>query len=127
MVFGSYCVSAEWDLDISVERQISINVNLYVCHRFRAIRKEDPEGVYRKKYDLSCLKSVFLAGERLDPATFDWLQEILPGVNIVDNWWQTESGAPMIANPTGLQVIFLHYKYISIPTPCCYKGPHDML
>ncbi|KAA3612483.1 MAG: propionyl-CoA synthetase [Calditrichaeota bacterium] len=70
---------------------------------FRAIKKEDPFGNMCKNYDLSKLKYLFLAGERLDPPTYHWLKELLPDKPIVDHWWQTESGWPMVANPIGIE------------------------
>jgi acyl-coenzyme A synthetase/AMP-(fatty) acid ligase len=62
----------------------------------RAIRKEDPEGIVLSQYDLSCLKRLFVAGERCDLSTFHWLEEKVK-TPIIDHWWQTESGWPMIA------------------------------
>ncbi|HAI80384.1 MAG TPA: propionyl-CoA synthetase, partial [Chryseobacterium sp.] len=56
----------------------------------RAIKKEDPEGEFIKKYDLSSLRTQFLAGERCDVATLDWYEEFV-GVPAIDHWWQTES------------------------------------
>ena len=67
----------------------------------RAIKKEDPNGELLKKYNLSCLKYQFLAGERCDVATLTWTQEKLK-VPVIDHWWQTESGWPMLANMVGL-------------------------
>jgi acyl-coenzyme A synthetase/AMP-(fatty) acid ligase len=64
----------------------------------RAIKKEDPEGFLKQKYDLSCLKYVFLAGERCDVATLEWVKELLD-IPVIDHWWQTESGWPMLATP----------------------------
>jgi propionyl-CoA synthetase len=69
---------------------------------FRAIKKEDPEGEYLKKYDLSCLDSLFLAGERCDPSTLAWAQEQL-GVPVIDHWWQTETGWPIASNCLGIE------------------------
>ena len=69
----------------------------------RAIKKEDPEGVLLKKYDLSCLKYQFLAGERCDAATLKWTEEQL-NIPVIDHWWQTESGWPMLANMVGLEL-----------------------
>lgn len=69
----------------------------------RAIKKEDPNGKMLKKYDLSCLKYQFLAGERCDVATLKWTEEKLQ-VPVIDHWWQTESGWPMLANMVGLQL-----------------------
>jgi len=71
---------------------------------FRAIRKEDSEGALRKKYDTSSLQSLFLAGERCDVATLEWLQDLL-GVPVIDHWWQTESGHPMISNMMGVEML----------------------
>ncbi|WP_460502891.1 AMP-binding protein, partial [Hymenobacter agri] len=68
----------------------------------RAIKKEDPEGLLAKKYDLGGLRHLFLAGERCDPATFAWAGQLL-GVPVVDHWWQTESGWPMLATIVGLE------------------------
>ena len=67
----------------------------------RAIKKEDPEGLLLKKYDLSCLKYQFLAGERCDVSTLQWTEKQL-GVPVIDHWWQTESGWPMLANMVGV-------------------------
>ena len=67
----------------------------------RAIRKEDPEGLLAEKYDLCNLRALYVAGERCDPATFGWAAELL-GVPVVDHWWQTESGWPMLATARGL-------------------------
>jgi propionyl-CoA synthetase len=69
---------------------------------FRAIKKEDPEGAQLARYDLSGLKSLFLAGERCDPHTLEWAQEKL-GVPVIDHWWQTESGWPICANCLGIE------------------------
>jgi propionyl-CoA synthetase len=62
----------------------------------RAIKKEDPNGELLKKFDLSCLKFQFLAGERCDVSTLTWLQDQLQ-IPVIDHWWQTESGWPMLA------------------------------
>jgi propionyl-CoA synthetase len=67
----------------------------------RAIKKEDPEGDFIKQYDLSSLRTQFLAGERCDIATLDWYQKHIP-IPAIDHWWQTESGWPMIANMIGV-------------------------
>ena len=69
----------------------------------RAIKKEDPEGDLIKNYDLSCLKYQFLAGERCDVATLHWTEQKLK-VPVIDHWWQTESGWPMLANMVGVQL-----------------------
>ncbi len=68
----------------------------------RAIRREDPEGTLIADHDLGSLQTLFLAGERLDPDTYQWSTRVL-GVPVVDNWWQTETGWPIAANPRGLE------------------------
>lgn len=68
---------------------------------FRAIKKEDPEGNLIKKYDLSCLRNIFVAGERLDPPTYRWLDNRID-VPIIDHWWQTETGWAIVGNMVGL-------------------------
>jgi propionyl-CoA synthetase len=68
---------------------------------FRAIKREDPDGKYIRKYDLSHFRGLFLAGERCDPDTLVWAQGQLR-VPVIDHWWQTESGWPMGANFAGL-------------------------
>ena len=68
---------------------------------FRAIKREDPKGEYRAKYDLTCLRALYLAGERADPDTIIWAQDLLK-VPVIDHWWQTETGWPIAANPMGL-------------------------
>ena len=67
----------------------------------RAIKKEDPTGHLLKRFDMSCLKYQFLAGERCDVATLNWTEEKL-NVPVIDHWWQTESGWPMLANMVGV-------------------------
>ncbi len=67
---------------------------------FRAIRKEDPKADLSKQYDLSSLKWVFVAGEKLDSSTYSWLSELLQ-VPVIDHWWQTETGWPMTAPMMG--------------------------
>ena len=68
---------------------------------FRAIKRDDPNGHYIKKYDLSRFRTLFLAGERCDPDTLLWAQQKL-GVPVIDHWWQTETGWPIGANCVGL-------------------------
>lgn len=82
----------------------------------RAIKKEDPNGEFIKNYDLSCLRTQFLAGERCDVATLNWFTEHIP-VPVIDHWWQTESGWPMIAIMMGLEQF--PYKPGSSGKPVC--------
>ncbi len=70
----------------------------------RAIKKEDPNGDFIKEYDLSCLRTQFLAGERCDVATLEWYNKHIP-VPAIDHWWQTESGWPMISNMMGVEFL----------------------
>jgi len=69
---------------------------------FRAVKREDPEGEFIRKYDLSALEIVYLAGERADPDTINWAARMLDKP-IIDHWWQTETGWPMAANPVGIE------------------------
>jgi propionyl-CoA synthetase len=71
---------------------------------FRAIKREDPNGEFIAPYDRSSLRSLFLAGERLDPATLRWAEEALR-VPVIDHWWQTETGWPICANCIGLGML----------------------
>jgi propionyl-CoA synthetase len=82
----------------------------------RAIRKEDPEGGLIADHDISSLQCLFLAGERLDPDTYQWATQVL-GVPVVDNWWQTETGWPIAANPRGLERLPLKEGSPSVAVP----------
>ncbi|MGE4362330.1 propionyl-CoA synthetase [Mycolicibacterium austroafricanum] len=82
----------------------------------RAIRKEDPEGKYVGDYDLSGLKYLFLAGERLDPDTYHWASEKL-GIPVIDHWWQTETGWAIAANPMGTEALPLKAGSPTVPMP----------
>ena len=62
----------------------------------RLLRKQDPK--YLQQHDLSCLRTLFLAGEPLDESTSNWIRDAL-GIPVIDNYWQTESGWPMLALP----------------------------
>ena len=82
----------------------------------RAIKKEDPDGTLMREHDLSSLRTLFLAGERLDPDTYTWASEHL-GVPVVDHWWQTETGWAIVANPRGLEPLPLKPGSPSVPMP----------
>ncbi|MCP4343028.1 MAG: propionyl-CoA synthetase [Desulfobulbaceae bacterium] len=69
---------------------------------FRAIKKEDPNGEFIKKYDISCFKVLFLAGERTDPDTLHWAEDMI-GVPVIDHWWQTETGWAIVGNCMGIE------------------------
>ncbi len=83
---------------------------------YRAIKREDPAGKLMKSHDLSSLRTVFLAGERLDPDTYEWAAA-RTGVPVVDNWWQTETGWPIAANPRGLEALPIKPGSPSVPVP----------
>jgi propionyl-CoA synthetase len=82
----------------------------------RAIKKEDPDAVLLAKYDLSSLRTLFLAGERLDPDTYEWASRTL-AVPVVDNWWQTETGWPIASNLRGLQPMPIKPGSPTVPVP----------
>jgi propionyl-CoA synthetase len=71
---------------------------------FRAIKREDPNGEFMRKYDLSGFRTLFLAGERSDPDTLLWAEKHL-GVPVIDHWWQTETGWAIGANCVGLGML----------------------
>ncbi|MCA9731218.1 MAG: propionyl-CoA synthetase [Deferribacteres bacterium] len=85
---------------------------------FRAIRKEDPEGKLLQDYDISSLRCLFLAGERTDPPTLNWLQNLLK-IPVIDHWWQTETGWPMVANMMGIEELPVKAGSASVPV-CGY-------
>ncbi|MFK4085360.1 propionyl-CoA synthetase [Kribbella sp. NPDC020789] len=82
----------------------------------RAIKKLDPEAELAAAYDLSSLRTLFLAGERLDPETYHWAHEHL-GVPVVDHWWQTETGWPIAANLRGLEALPTKPGSATVPVP----------
>ncbi|MET8800886.1 AMP-binding protein [Nocardia sp. NPDC004568] len=87
----------------------------------RAIRRADPTAAFAREYDLSSLRSLFCAGERLDPATYRWAEDTLladrADCPVVDHWWQTETGWPICANPLGLQRLPIKPGSASVPVP----------
>jgi len=68
---------------------------------FRAIKREDPDAEHMRRYDLSCFKTLFLAGERTDPDTLAWAENNLKKP-VIDHWWQTETAWAIAANCMGL-------------------------
>jgi propionyl-CoA synthetase len=82
----------------------------------RAIKKVDPEGRELVKYDLSAFRTLFMAGERLDPETYQWASDKL-GVPVVDHWWQTETGWPIAANLRGLEPMPIKPGSPTVPVP----------
>ena len=84
--------------------QHKVNVLFTAPTAFRAIKREDPEGLHIKKYALGSLRALFLAGERCDPDTLVWAQQRL-GVPVIDHWWQTETAWGIAANCMGLGML----------------------
>ncbi|GFG55581.1 propionyl-CoA synthetase [Mycolicibacterium agri] len=82
----------------------------------RAIRKEDPDGEHIGRYDLSPMKYLFQAGERLDPDTYAWAADKL-SVPVVDHWWQTETGWAIAANPMGADPLPIKAGSPTVPMP----------
>jgi propionyl-CoA synthetase len=83
---------------------------------FRAIKKEDPDGKLIREHDISCLATLFLAGERCDPDTLFWAQEKL-GIPVIDHWWQTETGSSICANCLGIEALPVVPGSPSVPVP----------
>ena len=93
---------------------------------FRVIKKEDPEGDLARKHDLSSLRYLFLAGERLDPETYRWASQLL-GIPVIDHWWQTETGWAIAADPMGLEPLPAKAGSPTVPAPgydVRVLGPH---
>ncbi len=83
---------------------------------FRAIKREDPKGAFVHDYDLSSFKTLFLAGERLDPDTLIWAENVL-GVPVIDHWWQTETGWAICANCMGIEPLKVKQGSPTKPVP----------
>jgi propionyl-CoA synthetase len=83
---------------------------------FRAIRRDDPDGVFIRKYDLTKFRTLFLAGERADPPTVEWAQQQLH-IPVIDHWWQTETGWSITANCMGLEPLPVKLGSSTKPAP----------
>ncbi len=83
---------------------------------FRAIKKEDPKGEFIGKYDLSKFRTLFLAGERADPDTLQWAENLLRKP-VIDHWWQTETGWCIAGNPMGLGMLPVKHGSPTVPMP----------
>ncbi|TMV12879.1 propionyl-CoA synthetase [Arenibacterium halophilum] len=82
----------------------------------RAVKREDPKGDSVKRYDISCLRALYLAGERADPDTIEWAQKVL-GKPVYDHWWQTETGWTIAGNPAGLEALPVKVGSPTVPMP----------
>jgi propionyl-CoA synthetase len=82
----------------------------------RAIKKEDPDASHLAEHDLSALKYLFQAGERLDPGTYHWASEKL-GIPVIDHWWQTETGWSIAADPMGIEQMPVKPGSATVPMP----------
>jgi propionyl-CoA synthetase len=96
--------------------EYSVNVLFSAPTAFRAIKKEDPEAEQMEKYDLSALVTIFMAGERLDPPTLEWV-ESKSGKPVIDHWWQTETGWAIACNPIGIESMPIKAGSATKPTP----------
>ena len=83
---------------------------------FRAIKKQDPDASWAGNFDLDCLRTIFVAGERLDPPTYHWLERHLHRP-VVDHWWQTETGWAIAANMVGIELLPTKPGSSCVPTP----------
>ncbi|REF30694.1 acetate--CoA ligase [Calidifontibacter indicus] len=83
---------------------------------FRAIKKEDPDGALVAGHDVSGFRTLFMAGERLDPDTWQWATDKLD-VPVIDNWWQTETGWPIASNLVGLEPLPIKPGSATVPVP----------
>ena len=83
---------------------------------FRAIKRADPKAELLKDYDISCLRGLYLAGERADPDTIEWAQTHM-GVPVIDHWWQTETGFAIAANPVGIEFLPIKIGSPSVAMP----------
>ena len=83
---------------------------------FRAIKRMDPKGELKKKYDLSNLRALFLAGERADPDTVNWAENLLQ-IPIIDHWWQTKTGYVIAGNPLGIEKLPIKVGSPTVPMP----------
>jgi len=83
---------------------------------FRAVKREDPKGEFIKKYDLSHLRAIYLAGERADPDTIEWTQT-MTGKPVYDHWWQTETGWTIAGNPAGIEALPVKIGSPTVPMP----------
>jgi propionyl-CoA synthetase len=99
-----------------VVSEYGVNVLFTAPTALRALKRDDSEGEFIARYDLTSLRTLFLAGERLDPDTYEWAAERL-AIPVVDNWWQTETGWPIAANLRGLNAMPIKAGSPTVPVP----------
>lgn len=96
--------------------EYGVNVLFSAPTAFRAIKKEDPQGEHLKSYDLSKLDTIFMAGERLDPPTLEWVQS-QTAKPVIDHWWQTETGWAIAGNMVGIELMPVKAGSATMPIP----------
>ncbi|MCA4020164.1 propionyl-CoA synthetase [Vibrio vulnificus] len=96
--------------------EYGVNVLFSAPTAFRAIKKEDPQGEHLKSYDLSKLDTIFMAGERLDPPTLEWVQS-QTAKSVIDHWWQTETGWAIAGNMVGIELMPVKAGSATMPIP----------
>ncbi|EOG5907381.1 propionyl-CoA synthetase [Vibrio vulnificus] len=96
--------------------EYGVNVLFSAPTAFRAIKKEDPQGEHLNKYDLSKLETIFMAGERLDPPTLEWVQS-QTAKPVIDHWWQTETGWAIAGNMVGIELMPVKAGSATMPIP----------
>ncbi|HAT8499371.1 TPA: acetate--CoA ligase [Vibrio vulnificus] len=96
--------------------EYGVNVLFSAPTAFRAIKKEDPQGEHLKSYDLSKLDTIFMAGERLDPPTLEWVQS-QAAKPVIDHWWQTETGWAIAGNMVGIELMPVKAGSATMPIP----------
>ncbi|MGL1053299.1 propionyl-CoA synthetase [Vibrio vulnificus] len=104
--------------------EYGVNVLFSAPTAFRAIKKEDPQGEHLKNYDLSKLDTIFMAGERLDPPTLEWVQS-QTAKPVIDHWWQTETGWAIAGNMVGIELMPVKAGSATMPIPGYQVGILD--
>ncbi|POF54776.1 propionyl-CoA synthetase, partial [Vibrio vulnificus] len=104
--------------------EYGVNVLFSAPTAFRAIKKEDPQGEHLKSYDLSKLDTIFMAGERLDPPTLEWVQS-QTAKPVIDHWWQTETGWAIAGNMVGIELMPVKAGSATMPIPGYQVGILD--
>ena len=109
---GTPDASAYW----RIAEKHGVNALFTAPTALRAIKREDPDAQLARPFDLSKLRTLFLAGERADPDTVAWAERAL-GVPVIDHWWQTETGWPIASNCMGLAPVPVKHGSPAKPVP----------